>query len=72
MATTDDWGLWPTHRGGAEPACSGEGGQAGECAEVETRSCPDLAVIYDAFDTDDAEPQPERGDFWEQLEEEEQ
>ena len=72
MATTDDSGLWPTHQGGADPPCSGEVGQAEEWAEVETRSCPDLAAIYDAFDTDDAEPLPEHGDFWEQLDEEEQ
>lgn len=71
MAITDDSGLWPTHRGGTEPPCSGEGGQAEKWADVETRSCPDLAAICDAFDTDDAEPQPEHGDFWEQLEEKE-
>jgi hypothetical protein len=71
MATTDESGLWPTHRGGIDLPCSGEGGPADEWAEVETRFCPDLAAIYDAFDTDDAEPLPERGDFWEEIEEEE-
>ena len=72
MATTNDSGLWPTHRFYADQPCSGEGGQTEEWTEDETRSCPDLAAICDAFDTDDAEPLPEHGDFWEQFEEEEQ
>ena len=72
MATTDDSSLWSTHRGGADASFSCEGGQAEEWTDDETRSCPDWAAICDAFDTDDAEPMPEHGDFWEQFEEEEQ
>jgi hypothetical protein len=72
MATTDDSGLWPTYRESTDPACSGDDGQAEEWAEVETGSYPDLAAIRDAFDTDDAEPEPEYGDFWQDFEDEEQ
>ena len=68
MATADDSGLWATHWGDADPPCIAGGGQT----EEEARSYPDLAAIWDAFDTDDAEPLPEHGDFWEQPEEEEQ
>ena len=71
MATTSDSGSWPSHWGGAGPSCSSKDGQAEEWTEDETRPCLDLAAICDAFDTDDAEPLPERGDFWEQFEEEE-
>ena len=72
MATTNDSGLWRTHRTDADPPCSGDDGQTEEWAEDESGSRLDLAAICDAFDTDEAEPLPERGDFWEQFEEEEQ
>ena len=72
MATTDDSSLWSARWAGTDPPCSGEGGQAEEWTENETHYCPDLAAICDAFDTDDAEPLPEHGDFWEQSEEQEQ
>lgn len=72
MATTSDSGFWPSHWGGAGPPCGNEDRQAEEGTDDETRPCLDLAAICDAFDTDDAEPLPERGDFWEPFEEEEQ
>lgn len=68
MTTTDDSSLWAAHWRDAETPCRGEGG----LSEDEVCSCPDLAAICDAFDTDDSEPLPERGDFWEQPEEEDQ
>jgi hypothetical protein len=72
MATTNNSGFWPTRWGDADPSCSAADGQPEGWTEEETRSCLDLAAIYDAFDSDDPEPLPEHGDFWEQFEEEEQ
>jgi hypothetical protein len=72
MATTHDWGLWPTHQGGSDPPCSDNAGQTEECVEDGAGSCPDLAAICDAFDTDDLESLPEHGDFWQEVEEEQQ
>ena len=72
MATTHEWGSWPMRRDGIDAPCSDDGGHAEECLEDGASSCPDLAVIFDAFDTDDVEPLPEHGDFWQQFEEEEQ
>ena len=69
--TIDDFGQWPAHQGGGVPTSSGDGNHPDERADAQELSYPDLGTIHDAFDTDDSEPEPEYGDFWQQPDEEE-
>ena len=71
MMTIDDSGPWSAHEGGVDPSSSGYCDRVDELADVNELTCPDLAAIHDAFDTDDSEPEPEYGDFWQQPDEEE-
>ncbi len=71
MMAIDDSGLWPAHQAGPAPSSNGSCDRLDELADVSRLSFPDLATIDDAFDTDESEPQPEYGDFWQPREEEE-